>query len=212
MCHITLIVLSIQCFQTSITSEILFASYLLLSSQLCFVYQIPAPGRSFCRNDYTLEAWPRLCVTEPTREDLGCVTQLWKLIPSCKKELELESCKANIFQQRSQSSQLPEVACKMKNSFDGKSHDVYSSPTLASKQLRDLGPLSLTLKGWLWHFYRKRAGTTSSGLGISGFHYSVYKIRRLALSAAVGSLGDLFFYPVTIPSSILSNWEGRSPF
>ena len=100
----------------------------------------------------------------------------------------------------------------MKNSFYGKSHDVYSSPTLASKQLRDLGPLSLTLKGWHWHFYRKRAGTTSSGLGISGFHYSVYKIRRLALSAAVGSLGDLFFYPVTIPSSILSNWEGRSPF
>ena len=100
----------------------------------------------------------------------------------------------------------------MKNSFDGKSHDVHSSPTHASKQLRDLGPLSLTLKGWLWHFYRERAGTTPSGLGISGVHYSVYKIRRLVFSAAVGSSGDLFFYPVTIPIGILSNWEGRSPF
>lgn len=155
MCRITLLVLSIQCLQTSITSEILFASYLLLSSQLCLVYQIPAPGRSFRRNDCTLEAWPRLCITEHTREDLGCATQLWKLILSVKKELELESCKTDIFEQRSQSSQLPEAACKVKNSFDGKSHDVHSSPTHASKQLRDLGPLSLTLKGWLWHFYKK---------------------------------------------------------
>lgn len=64
-------VLSIQCFQTFIITEIRFALYVLLSSSYCPCRWIPAPCRSSCRNDDTLEAKMRLCTQKQLEKGWG---------------------------------------------------------------------------------------------------------------------------------------------